>query len=174
MKKVKFLAIVLMAGVTIVSCVKKEQKKEKEVTEEPIEMVPEQAPSSAELSNVLELEANDQMKFNHSELRAVAGKPIKLTLKNVGKNPKDAMGHNCIILKQGTDMNAFAQKAMTEKATDYIPSSEKGSIIAHTKLVGPGEEDTVEFTINEKGTYDFMCSFPAHAGAQMRGKLIIQ
>ena len=139
-----------------------------------METVPEQAPSSAELSNVLELEANDQMKFNHSELRAVAGKPIKLTLKNVGKNPKDAMGHNCIILKQGTDMNAFAQKAMTEKATDYIPSSEKASIIAHTKLVGPGEQDTVEFTINEKGTYDFMCSFPAHSSAQMRGKLIVQ
>ena len=171
MKKIKFLAIMLMAGITIVSCGKKEEKKEKEVTEEPMETM---APSNAELSNVLELEANDQMKFNHSELRAVAGKPIKLTLKNVGKNPKDQMGHNCIILKQGTDINAFTQKAMTEKATDYIPSSEKGSIIAHTKLVGPGEQDTVEFTINEKGTYDFMCSFPAHSSAQMRCKLIIQ
>ena len=173
MKKIKSLAIILMAGITIVSCGKKEEKPEKEVTEEPMETV-DQAPSSAELSNVLELEANDQMKFNQSELRAVAGKPIKLTLKNVGKNPKDVMGHNCIILKQGTDINAFTQKAMTEKATDYIPASEKGSIIAHTKLVGPGEQDKVEFTINEKGTYDFMCSFPAHASAQMRGKLIIQ
>ena len=174
MKKIKFLAIILMAGITFVSCGKKEEKKEKEVTEEPMETVPEQAPSNAELSNVLELEANDQMKFNHSELRAVAGKPIKLTLKNVGKNPKGQMGHNVTILKPGTDMNAFAQKAMTEKATDYIPSSEKASIIAHTKLVGPGEQNTIEFTINEKGTYDFICSFPAHAGAKMGGKLIIQ
>ena len=83
------------------------------------------------------------------------------------------MGHNLVILKPGTDIAAFVQKAAEAKATDYIPESEKGSIIAHTKVIGGGESDTIEFTIAEKGTYDFICSFPGHY-AVMKGKLIVE
>ncbi|WP_256377550.1 plastocyanin/azurin family copper-binding protein [Pedobacter sp. L105] len=42
-----------------------------------------------------------------------------------------------------------------------------------TKLIGGGESDTIMFTINEKGTYDYVCSFPGHS-ALMKGKLIIE
>ena len=51
------------------------------------------------------------------------GKPIKLTLKHIGKIPKEAMGHNLVILQEGTDQTAFALKANDAKATDYIPES---------------------------------------------------
>lgn len=123
--------------------------------------------------NVLVIEGNDQMQFNTNELKAVAGKPIKLTLKHVGKIPKEAMGHNLVILQEGTDQGAFALKANDAKATDYIPESEKASIIAHTKLLGGGEEDTIEFTIDKKGSYPFICSFPGHV-AMMKGVLIVE
>ena len=83
------------------------------------------------------------------------------------------MGHNFVALKQGTDLNAFAQKAMTAKDNDYIPKSESASVIAHTKLIGGGESDTIEFTIAEKGTYDYICSFPGHF-SMMKGKLIVE
>ena len=121
----------------------------------------------------LEIEANDQMKFNLSELKAVAGKEITLVLKNVGKMDKTVMGHNLIILKQGTDVAEYAKKAMSAKDTDYIPVSETASVIAHTKLTGGGETDKITFTITEKGTYDFICSFPGHY-ALMKGKLIVE
>jgi azurin len=123
--------------------------------------------------NVLVIEGNDQMQFNTNELKATAGKPIKLTLKHVGKIPKEAMGHNLVILQEGTDQAAFALKANDAKATDYIPESEKASIIAHTKLLGGGEEDTIEFTIDKKGSYPFICSFPGHL-AMMKGVLIVE
>lgn len=166
MKTTKLFAITLIAGATIVSCGKKEEK----IEETPSVETAVETPAEA---TVLVIESNDLMKYNLSELKGTAGTPIKLTLKHVGKIAKEAMGHNIVILKSGTDVTAFTTKALTAKDTDYIPASESNSIIAHSKLIGGGEEDTIEFTITEKGTYDFLCTFPGHA-ALMKGKLIIE
>ena len=122
---------------------------------------------------VINLEASDQMKYNLTELKATAGQPIKLTLKHTGKFPITAMGHNVVILKPGTDVANFTAKALEAKDTQYIPKSEEGSIVAHTKLLGGGEEDTITFTIAEKGTYTYICSFPGHASL-MKGTLIVE
>ncbi|MCP2026092.1 azurin [Flavobacterium sp. HSC-32F16] len=168
----KISALILMGFLAVTSCGKKETAPVEEQTETSTEG--ESAPIAAPTEeNVLVIEGNDQMQFNTNELKAVAGKPIKLTLKHVGKIPKEAMGHNLVILQEGTDEAAFALKANDAKATDYIPESEKASIIAHTKLLGGGEEDTIEFTIDKKGTYKFICSFPGHV-AMMKGVLIVE
>ncbi|KQB37546.1 azurin [Flavobacterium aquidurense] len=168
-KKVKISAIVLLGMLAITSCGKKETATESSEINQT-----EDSESQAEaVSNDLVIEGNDQMQFNKAELRATAGQPITLTLKHVGKIPKEAMGHNLVILQEGTDEAAFAAKAITAKETDYIPASEKASIIAHTKLLGGGEEDTIEFTIDKKGTYNFLCTFPGHV-AMMKGVLIVE
>lgn len=170
-KKAKISMVVLLGALTITSC----GKKENVPTEEPAittEATSDEGNKPA-VDNVLVIEGNDQMQFSTNELRAVAGKPIKLTLKHVGKIPKEAMGHNLVILQEGTDEAAFAAKAIEAKDTDYIPASEKASIVAHTKLLGGGEEDTIEFTIDKKGTYNFLCTFPGHV-AMMKGVLIVE
>ena len=123
-------------------------------------------------SNDITIESNDAMQYSTNELRAKAGE-ITLTLKHTGKMEKVAMGHNLVILKMGTDVNAFGAKAAEAKDHDYIPTSEEGSIVAHTKLLGGGESDTITFNITEPGTYDFICSFPGHL-ALMKGKLIVE
>jgi azurin len=171
-KKVKISMLVLMGFLAITSCGKKETAPTEESTEVN-ETTEGEGQAATAVSNVLFVEGNDQMQFNTSELRATAGKPITLTLKHVGKIPKEAMGHNLVILQEGTDEAAFAAKAITAKETDYIPASEKASIIAHTKLLGGGEEDTIEFTIDKKGTYNFLCTFPGHV-AMMKGVLIVE
>lgn len=122
------------------------------------------------VSNTIQLTGNDQMKFNRTVLRVKAGEKVTLTLKNVGSMPKESMAHNFIVLKPGTDMEQFSMKAMVAKETDYIPDAMKSVILAHSKLVGPGESTTLEFTV-PKGEYDFLCSFPGH-WATMKGKLI--
>jgi azurin len=119
------------------------------------------------------IESNDQMQFNTKELKVPVGEPIVLTLKHTGKMTKTAMGHNFVLLQPGTDVKAFAEQAAMAAATEYIPASEEGSIIAHTKVIGGGESDTIEFTITEAGTYEFLCSFPGHY-AMMRGTLIAE
>lgn len=131
------------------------------------------AATPAAEAQVLMLEGNDQIQFNQKEFKVKAGQVITLTLKHTGKLAKTAMGHNFVLLKIGTDVNAFAQKAIEAKDNDYIPQSETASIIAYTKLLGGGEADTISFTIAEKGSYDFICSFPGHF-AMMKGKLIVE
>src|SRR5690554_8108305 len=83
---------------------------------------------------------------------------------------KEVMGHNFVLLDKGVDFNDFASKASVAKDTDYIPEDTSG-VIVHSALIGGGESDTVEFTIHEAGSYEFLCTFPWHY-AMMMGILI--
>ncbi|WP_316789869.1 plastocyanin/azurin family copper-binding protein [Pedobacter frigoris] len=159
----------LLAATTIVSC--NSEKKQEASTADSTTTTTATTPEVT--TTELVLAGNDQMKYSTNELKAVAGKPIKLTFKHIGTIAKEAMGHNVVILKPGTDAAAYAAKALEAKATDYIPASEAASVIAHTKLLGGGEEDVIEFTIAEKGKYEFICSFPGHV-SMMKGVLIVE
>ncbi|MEN0067718.1 MAG: azurin [Myxococcota bacterium] len=114
------------------------------------------------------LEGTDQMKFNTKLIEVPAGSTVKLNLKHVGKLPVAAMGHNFVLLKQGTDGAKFATAAVTAKDNGYIPEAMKGDVIANTGLVGGGEEVSIEFPAPEAGDYVFVCTFPGHY-AMMNG-----
>ncbi|MBI1289368.1 MAG: azurin [Flavobacteriales bacterium] len=121
---------------------------------------------------ILHLEGNDQMQYDKLELKVPANSTVTLTLAHTGKMAKEAMGHNFVLLKPGTDIPAFATKAIEAGIDkDYIPESD--AIITHTKLLGGGEETTITFDAPAKGTYDYICSFPGHYGT-MHGKLIVE
>lgn len=45
---------------------------------------------------------------------------------------------------------------------------------AKTKLLNAGEEETVEFVADKKGTFEFYCSVPGHREAGMKGMLIVE
>ncbi len=115
---------------------------------------------------------NDSMQFDKKAIEVPVGKTIKLVLKNVGKAPKVAMGHNLVILKKDANLQEWAMKAMPAKDTEFIPSDEDSQkkLLAHTKLLGPDEEDAITFTITEAGEYEYFCSFPGHF-ALMKGKI---
>jgi len=119
------------------------------------------------------IEGNDQMQFNKDEMRVKAGSTVRLTLKHVGEMTKQQMGHNWVLLKTGTDIMQFGQKAASAKDNDYIPQAEANKVIANTKTLGGGEETTITFEAPAKGTYDFICSFPGHV-ALMQGKFIVE
>lgn len=127
------------------------------------------APAAA---RTIEITANDQMKFSVTNIEVKVGEEIKVTLTNIGMLPKEAMGHNWVLLKPGNDVNAFSTAAMTAREKDYIPDSAKDQMIAHTKLLGPKQSDSVTFKITAAGEYPFLCSFPAHAMAGMKGVLV--
>ncbi|HET8859054.1 azurin [Marivirga sp.] len=135
----------------------------------------ENASDEGDESEVVELtiEGNDQMQFNLDEMKVKAGSTVKLTLKHVGEMTKQQMGHNWVLLKQGTNIMQFGQKSASAADNDYIPQSETGKVIANTKTIGGGEETTITFEAPEKGTYDFICSFPGHV-AIMQGKFIVE
>lgn len=118
------------------------------------------------------IESNDRMQFDLSEIKVEAGQTVVLTLKHVGKLPKAAMGHNWVLLKQGVDIQTFGAAASKAAGNEYIPEG-TDDVIVHTKLIGGGQETTIEFTAPEAGTYDYICSFPGHY-ALMKGKLIVE
>ncbi len=169
MRKLNVVLALMLSAFVLVSC--KDAKKEKKEVKEPVkkEVAKKAAPVSKEA--VVVIEGNDAMQYNKKKIVVKAGQTVKLTLKHVGKMPKSAMGHNFVILKKGTDLAKFASEAMKAKDKDYIPGEDK--IIAHTKLLGGGEEDTITFKAPEKGEYDFLCSFPGHY-AMMKGKFVVE
>lgn len=120
---------------------------------------------------VVKMTGNDQMRYNVAEFTAKVGQTVRVTLENIGRMPKAAMGHNVVFLNPGADENAYVAAAAQSKDTDYIPESEDS--FAYSKLLGPGESDKIEFTVNEVGEYTFLCSFPAHLYAGMRGVMTV-
>ena len=122
----------------------------------------------------LEISAGDDMKYDKDVLEAKPGQKVTLILHHTGKMTKEQMGHNVVILKEGTDVNAFGQAAAADKDSDHIPASQLDNIIAHTSLVGGGETTQIEFTApTTPGNYPFVCSFPGHFGS-MKGTFIVE
>lgn len=170
MKKL-FFAVIAFSVISCGGDKKEEVAPETPAVEEtaPAEAPAEATPAVADLS----IEALDEMKYNVTELKVKAGQKVKLTLKHVGKMSKDMMGHNWVLLKQGVDPKAFGIAAVNAKDTNYVPADKEGDVIAHTKVVGGGESDTIEFDAPAPGTYDFICTFPGHFGT-MHGKFIVE
>jgi azurin len=124
---------------------------------------------------LVEITGNDQMKYSVTSITAKPGELVTVRLKSVGTIPKIAMAHNFVLLARGTDAAAFTNASATASATAYIPAQFKAKVLASTALVGPGE--TVEVTFEAPaapGSYTFLCSFPGHFVAGMKGVLVVR
>jgi azurin len=133
------------------------------------------ATPAAAAARVITIEGNDAMKFNITRIEAKPGEALKIVFKNVGTLPKEAMGHNWVLLAKGTDVMAFSTAAMQARATEYIPAALANQVIAYSKLLGPKQTHEISFTVpSEPGDYPYVCSFPAHAMAGMRGVLVVK
>ncbi len=170
----KKLMIAFVAALAI-SCGdnKKEEKTELQIGAPTEEAAPAATESVDSQVAEVTITGNDQMKFDKNEIRVKAGQKVKLTLKHVGKMEKSVMGHNWALLTQDADMATVGQASATATDTDYIPADMKDKFIAHTKMLGGGESDTIEFDAPAPGTYTFMCTFPGHY-ALMQGKFIVE
>lgn len=121
----------------------------------------------------LEIAGNDLMQFDKKEL--VVAKDcttVELTLKHTGKLPAASMGHNWTLTKSA-DMQSVANEGMAAGLpANYIKAGDK-RVIAHTKVVGGGQSDTVKFstaTLAAGESYTYFCTFPGHS-ALMKGTL---
>lgn len=128
------------------------------------------SPAFAQDEAVLEIElkphATNPLGYDKTDLNAKVGQKIKLTLNNTGALAPQP--HNFLLVKIGK-LDAVGMQAnamMTDpKAMDkgYIPDAAKEDILVHTKLVQPGQTDTIEFTAPaEAGDYPYLCTFPGH------------
>lgn len=166
--------LLIFAATLAISCgdSKKEEKNDLKIGTQVEEKAAPAETTDDTVANIT-IEGNDQMKFNKSEIRVKAGQKVKLTLKHVGSMPVTTMGHNWTLLTKDADMATVGQAAALAVDNDYIPADMTDKIIVHTKMLGGGESDTIEFDAPEPGTYTFMCTFPGHY-ALMNGKFIVE
>lgn len=155
MNPATLLLSTLLAAALLAACGKKDEEK-------PAETAPQgqQAPAAAEPILVT---GNDQMQFNTKAFEVQSGSQVVIVMQNVGSMPKESMGHNLTILKQGGVVADVGAKAINAKETDYIPQGDT-TILVHTRLLGPGESDTLRFTAPAPGEYPYLCTFPGHFG----------
>jgi azurin len=141
---------------------------------------PAQAPAAAKAPaakgvRTIELTAGDDMKYNLTKIEAKPGETLHVVLKSTGAIPKMAMAHNFVLLKLGADAVEFNKASMTAAATDYVPETLKAQVVGATKMAGPGETVEVTFKVPAKaGSYPYMCTFPGHYAAGMKGDLVVK
>src|SRR5215211_114557 len=119
----------------------------------------------------IELIGSEDMKFSLANITAKPGEQLRVRLTAKGTMPKIAMAHNFVLLKKGANQVEFAQAAMNARATDFVPAEKKADIVAATALAGSGETVEVTFKVPAAGEYPFLCSFPGHFQAGMKGTL---
>lgn len=108
-------------------------------------------------------------------ITAQAGEKLTVTLKTLSDLPASAMAHNWLLLEQDTDASAFAQASMQAKDNDYVAPGMEDDWIADTGLVTGGETKSVTFTVPQQtGAYEYICTFPGHFSAGMRGTLTVE
>jgi azurin len=123
----------------------------------------------------VEITGNDQMKFDVALIEAKPNQKVTVTLKNVGSMPKVSMGHNWVLLELDVDPQKFMEAGTVHMGRDFIAPEFESKVIAHTKLLGPAETDTISFAAPEKpGDYTYLCSFPGHYTIGMKGILKVQ
>lgn len=149
------LLLLFILSIGLISC--GSDKKESETTS-PAKEIPAETPVSNEIS----IEGNDEMKFDKTKFTVNAGQEVTLNFKNAGVLPLETMGHNVVVLEKNADIVKFANASAKAKETNYISELYITDIIAQTKLLGPGESETIKFTLKEPGEYTFICTFPGH------------
>ena len=120
---------------------------------------------------LLDISGNDQMQYDKQTLTVPAScKEVTLTLRHTGKLPREAMGHNWVLVN-AADFNAVASTGMSAGlGNDYVAPGDK-QVLAHTKTIGGGQTTSVTFPtsiLKPGGDYRYLCTFPGH-NALMRG-----
>ena len=133
------------------------------------------APAFAADCNV-QIEGDDTMHFNLKSIDVPAScAKFTVTLKHAGKMAKTSMGHNWVLTKASDMADVVKVSTAAGLAKDYIKSDDP-RVIAHTKLLGGGESDSVTFDVAKLKAgeaYEYFCTFPGHS-ALMRGALQVK
>ena len=120
----------------------------------------------------IDIVGTDQMKYDLTEIPAKRNEQLRIRLTSKGTMPKIAMAHNWVLLKLNTSQVKFITAGAQARQTDFIPDEMKDQVIAKTALAGAGETVEVSFKAPAAaGKYPYVCTFPGHFQAGMRGTL---
>ncbi len=124
---------------------------------------------------VVELELKAQgnsmadMSYDKKELRVKSGSTVHLTLVNAGTDP--SMVHNFVLIEEGTADKVGPEGMKAGADNNYVPKMKQ--VFVATKMTQPKEKTDITFPAPEKGSYDYICTYPGHY-QKMNGKFIVE
>lgn len=105
--------------------------------------------------------------YDQTQFQAVAGQPIKLTLRNDGALEHDfsivqipLTGEVTTTMAEGDHTEGHDMSQMSETPDVHVAAAQAGS-------------STIEFTPSEPGEYPFYCTVAGHKEAGMVGTLVV-
>lgn len=113
----------------------------------------------------------NELAFDHATLIAPAGATLELTFHNHSNH----LQHNWVLANGGDEVAMAIYDAAIAAGVkqDWLPP-ERAQIIAHTPLVNSGKRATITFqTPSQTGDYSYLCTFPGHFLAGMKGTLTL-
>ncbi|AAY95999.2 azurin [Pseudomonas protegens] len=124
----------------------------------------------------VDVDSTDQMSFNTKEITIDKScKTFTVNLTHSGSLPKNVMGHNWVLSKTA-DMAGIATDGMAAGIDKSYLKEGDTRVIAHTKIIGAGEKDSVTFDVSKLTageSYQFFCSFPGH-NSMMKGAVVLK
>ena len=101
----------------------------------------------------------DTIQFDRASLQETAIYSVTVTFSNVSTINQ----HNWVLVQPGTkDVVVAAAGVEAREANSWVkPNDDR--VIAHTKLLGPGELEEIKFTGQIAEIYQFVCTFPGHS-----------
>jgi azurin len=121
------------------------------------------------------VEVNGETYYLLEGISAETGEELTVKLTTISSLPATAMAHNFVLLEGEADAQEFVNASMKAKDNDYIAPDMTDMILHHTEMVGGGEDTQVSFSAPETaGDYEYLCSFPGHFAAGMKGILSVE
>jgi azurin len=137
--------------------------------------VPAAVAAPGERARLVHLSGLDNMTFTDRTIEARPGELIEIELHAMSGLPPDLMKHNFVLLDPEVSVNGFIQVAAIARDSAHVPEAMRRYVIAATALARAGETVTTTFrTPATPGRYPFVCSFPGHFTAGMKGELIVK
>ena len=124
---------------------------------------------------LVEITGDDFMKFSVTSFEAKPGQSVTVKLGNIGELPREAVAHNWVLLAKEAYTSKFVEAGTSHPERDYIAFEQSFYVLAKTKMLGPGESDSVTFTAPRvPGAYDYLCTFPEHYAGGMKGVMTVR
>ncbi|WP_426143021.1 azurin [Pseudomonas sp. DWP3-1-2] len=122
------------------------------------------------------VDSTDQMSYDTKAIEIDKScKTFTVELKHSGSLPKNVMGHNWVLSKEA-DAQPIATDGLAAGIDKNYLKEGDARVIAHTKVIGAGETDSVTFDVSKLDPaekYQFFCSFPGHI-SMMKGAVTLK
>jgi azurin len=137
--------------------------------------VPAAVAAPGERARRVHLSGLDNMTFTETTIAARPGELVEIELHAMSGLPPDLLKHNFVLLDPEVSVNGFIQVAAMARDSAHVPPALRQHVVAATGLARAGETVTTTFRAPATpGRYPFVCSFPGHFAAGMKGVLIVE